>query len=125
MQIKKMAIAVASVSIAIALFFVLVYYYSHDPAEDGAPQCLFRRLTGFDCPGCGSQRALHALLHGEIGMAWRFNPFVFFAVPVIVFYTCAEAVRRRRPRLYAAAVNPFILGALLLAVLVFTVVRNL
>ncbi len=120
-----MAIAVASVSIAIALFFVLAYYYSHDPAEDGAPQCLFRRLTGLDCPGCGSQRALHALLHGEIGMAWRFNPFVFFAVPVIVFYTYAEAARRRRPRLYAAAVNPFILGALRLAVLVVTVVRTL
>lgn len=120
-----MAIAVASVSIAIALFFVLAYYYSHDPAEGGAPQCLFRRLTGLDCPGCGSQRALHALLHGEIGKAWRFNPFVFFAVPVIVFYTYAEAVRRRRPKLYAAAVNPYLLSALLLAVLVFTVVRNL
>ena len=41
------------------------------------PRCTFRQLSGFDCPGCGITRALHALLHGRIGEAFRLNAMLF------------------------------------------------
>ena len=47
------------------------------------PRCPSKLITGYDCPGCGTQRALHALLHGDIAGAWRFNPYLFFAVPFL------------------------------------------
>lgn len=48
------------------------------------PACLLKKLTGFDCPACGFQRALHALLHGEILAAVRFNLFFLIAVPWLI-----------------------------------------
>lgn len=37
-----------------------------DPSRSGwLPECLFYKTTGFLCYGCGSTRALHALLHGH------------------------------------------------------------
>lgn len=41
------------------------------------PRCMFHLLSGLDCPGCGITRALHELLHGRIGEAFRFNPMLF------------------------------------------------
>ncbi|HEY9254807.1 MAG TPA: DUF2752 domain-containing protein [Stenotrophomonas sp.] len=52
--------------------------YRFDPNAAGSPflPCLFRALTGFYCPGCGMTRALHALLHLDLGTALRMNPLV-------------------------------------------------
>lgn len=121
---KYIATAAAVIAAAVVLFLVLSHYYVHDPSQ-GAPVCLFKALTGWDCPGCGSQRALHAMLHGNFGAAWRFNPFIFFAVPLAVFYIVAEARRRSNPRLYAVAVSPLCLSLIILATVLFTVLRNI
>lgn len=43
------------------------------------PQCTFRVLTGYDCPGCGITRALHHLLHGRVEEAFLLNPMLFAA----------------------------------------------
>ena len=40
-------------------------------------RCPFYELTGLYCPGCGSGRAVTALLHGRVGAAFRWNPLVF------------------------------------------------
>ena len=37
------------------------------------PACLFRRLTGFYCPGCGNTRSVLALLHGDFLTSLRYN----------------------------------------------------
>ena len=36
-------------------------------------KCWFYELTGLYCPGCGSGRAVQALLHGRIGQAFSYN----------------------------------------------------
>lgn len=38
--------------------------------------CLFKSLTGFDCPACGAQRALHALSCGAWREAFWQNPYL-------------------------------------------------
>ena len=58
-----------------ALLLVVVstgatFLYVIDPEETRLiPACPFLSLTGLLCPGCGSARALHALLHGELAAA--------------------------------------------------------
>ena len=55
-----------------AVAAVAVVYFLFDPLESPyMPQCLFRRLTGLSCPGCGSQRVAHALLPGDLAGAFR------------------------------------------------------
>ena len=36
--------------------------------------CPFKKLTGFDCPGCGFQRSLIALLQGDVGQSVHYYP---------------------------------------------------
>lgn len=61
------------------------------------PRCVFRTVTGLECPGCGSTRALHALLHGRIGEAFRFNPLLF-AVMIAAACALPAFLRGETPR---------------------------
>ncbi len=58
-----------------------------DPATSGVfPPCPVRYLTGLYCPGCGSLRALHALLHGELGRAFAMNPLMIVTLPFVTYW---------------------------------------
>lgn len=46
------------------------------------PGCLFHRLTGLHCPGCGMTRAVHAMLHGDVSAAFRLNPLGMTVLPL-------------------------------------------
>jgi len=60
---------------------VLLYFF---PPEQHAfyPRCLFYRITGAKCPGCGGLRAMHQLLHGHIANAWHYNALVVLSLPL-------------------------------------------
>lgn len=45
------------------------------------PKCAFKLLTGWDCPGCGIQRAIHALFHGHFAEAISYNYYMAYSVP--------------------------------------------
>jgi len=49
------------------------------------PACLFHQLTGFYCLGCGTTRALHALVHGDIATALRMNALVLALMALLPF----------------------------------------
>ena len=62
----------------------------------GGIPCLFYQLTGLRCPGCGVSRMCTALLHGEIGEAFRQNRAVLLLLPVGIYVAaawCAGYVR--------------------------------
>jgi hypothetical protein len=56
-----------------------------DPHQAGnpLPPCPSRWLTGLFCPGCGSTRALHALLHGDLPGALAMNPLLVLSLPAV------------------------------------------
>lgn len=110
----------------LALAGALLIYFFFDPlATPGMPKCLFHQLTGLQCPGCGSQRMIHALLNGDIASAWQFNPFLFFALPWVILLAFLELFPHRytklRERVYSAPAIITILGLILL----WTILRNL
>lgn len=45
--------------------------------------CPFHLLTGFDCPFCGGQRMIVALLHGQWSEAFWLNPGLAIGAPLI------------------------------------------
>lgn len=88
------------VALAVAAVGIIAVYASFDPSTTPFPRCIFLQLTGYRCPGCGSQRAIHALLHGNLAAAWRFNAMLVAAIPVVVAMYAAEFMRRRVPGLH-------------------------
>jgi hypothetical protein len=76
-----------------------IYLFIFEPGRSGLfPACPFRTLTGFTCPGCGSTRGLHRLLHGDIVGAVEFNALMVASLPfllyVLVRYTAAALTGR-------------------------------
>ena len=73
------------VAIGLLLVVVLAVLTLVDPAQSiWIPKCPVKLLTGLQCPGCGFQRAAHALLHGDVLGALRFNWFLLYAVPYLL-----------------------------------------
>ena len=48
--------------------------------------CLFRKLTGFYCPGCGITRMLFSILNGDLVKAFWYNPLVFITLIFFIIY---------------------------------------
>jgi hypothetical protein len=60
------------------------------PATHGFyPQCPIHYYFHVLCPGCGTTRALAALLHGRPTEALRFNALTTLLTPVAIFYAAA------------------------------------
>jgi hypothetical protein len=52
----------------------LLYRFDPNAADSPFPGCIFKALTGFNCPGCGMTRAAHALVHFDLATAFSMNP---------------------------------------------------
>ncbi len=63
-----------------------------DPSSPFYPKCPFHTLTGLLCPGCGSQRCLHALLGGDWAAAWHFNPLLMTLGPLALVIALCRLV---------------------------------
>jgi hypothetical protein len=105
----------------------LVLLSACDPATSAIfPPCPFRALTGLRCPGCGTLRALHQLLHGNLLAALRLNPLMVLSLPFLAYGLLDEVVyqasgyRLRRARIGAGAI-----WLLLVVILAFWGLRNI
>lgn len=103
------------------LFFVL------DPARhDLFPRCLFNSITGYYCPGCGSQRAVHSLLHLDFAGVVSYN-FLFLPASLLILYHYLHPFLNRifnwkLPNIFYFKSTPFII---LGVVIIFWILRNL
>lgn len=121
-SVRKTVIAALVVAVVIAAIAV---YKIFDPMESSIfPRCVFYSVTGLRCPGCGTQRALHAMLTGDFAAAWHYNAFLMVMLPVIVLLLGAEWLRKRTPRLYVAVNSKWVVALVLVAVMAWWIVRN-
>ncbi|HMG03578.1 MAG TPA: DUF2752 domain-containing protein [Edaphobacter sp.] len=85
------------------------------------PECPIHHFFGILCPGCGTTRALAALLHGHIAEALRFNALTTLLTPVALLWALLSYLLRRR----LTQPPPAAIYTLLACALLFTVARNL
>jgi hypothetical protein len=90
------------------------------------PVCPFYAITGLYCPGCGTLRSLHALLHADLRSAFGFNAVTVLLTPMLVIAWLSVGIAGigglRLPRLWNA---PRWTGwAIAVAVCLFWVLRN-
>jgi hypothetical protein len=70
--------------VSICIIILLLIYKIYNPLEnDLFPKCIFYKYTGFLCPGCGSQRAIHCLLNFNILSAIKQNILVVLFIPYL------------------------------------------
>ena len=124
MSTKQLTIIIGVLVIAlggaVALFFL-------DPSKQiFFPKCAFFVSTGYSCPGCGSSRALYQLTHGNVLEAVRLNPGILclLGMGVTDFGRYIRSTTQAKPfrTLFA---NTWLVIGLVIAMLIYAVVRNL
>ncbi|HEX4486639.1 MAG TPA: DUF2752 domain-containing protein [Terriglobales bacterium] len=106
---------------------VLVALSLFDPATAGFfPPCPLHALTGWYCPGCGSLRALHQLLRGNLSSAFAFNPFAVVALPFLLYGVASQISLQVRGRgLPAFFIPGGWIWTMAGTIVVFGILRNL
>jgi hypothetical protein len=116
----------AAIPPAIVLIFVVVLLRFPPAQYNLYPVCPFHQLLHLQCPGCGTTRALAALLRGDIVEAMRFNALTTLLLPFAFAYGiyCYRDFLKRRPIRSLQLPSIAIYSAIGVTV-IFTVFRNL
>jgi len=125
MQDRRRNQLLAALLAAIAVGAVLLEVF--DPATSGIfPPCPVRYLTGWYCPGCGSLRAIHQLLHGNLRAAWALNPLTVVLLPFLTYGLAAFALfKLREQELPQPYLRASWIRALCVVIILFGIARNL
>lgn len=122
---KNRILRIVAVS-CIVICGIAVYYFFSPTESKFFPRCMFYSLTGWECPGCGVQRALYAMLHGEFLQAVAYNPFLCLSVPYLLmalfvnFFTGRVAERISR-----IVYHPYVVWGFIALFFIWWFVRNL
>lgn len=58
--------------------------------------CLSKTFFGFDCLGCGLQRSLLLVLHGDFIAAFKMYPAIFTLIPLFLFVIINSKVKFKK-----------------------------
>jgi|SRR5699024_4449720 len=108
---KKLIIGIVLVALGILYLKVISpVFHIHIP-------CVFKKITGLDCPGCGMTRAALAMLDGDFYQAFRFNMLVFVLAPIYLLYLYFEGKNKQRS-------SKYLMGGMLILSGLFFILRN-
>ena len=110
----------------VIILVVVGYYFLLNPYEQEYffISCPFYQISGYQCPGCGSQRAFHELLHLRFFEAIKQNALFVMAIPyfLLIYYTSFHQEKYRKLRQMLMG-NKTLLILLVVAIL-FGIFRN-
>ena len=100
------------------ILLLFLYYKIYIKFNVGIP-CLFKLITGYDCPGCGITRCLFSLINFDIKSAFNYNALVtILIVPFMVYYCyvnyCYVLSKDNRLKKYINKISVFLLVICLL-----------
>ena len=111
----------------VVLLGVLSFYFIFNPSEYSFfPKCPFHSLTGLYCPGCGSQRAIHQILHGHITESLKHNFLIILLTFVLgyqlVLFLLTKGFNKNFNNIFH---NPKATYTILVLVILYWILRNI
>lgn len=114
--------------LGIVLVGGFIIYTFFDPVRYAwMPKCPFHLLTGWNCPVCGMQRAIYALLHGRFAESLAYNYFFVVCIPYLIALLVAEIMKQLHSGACFVRVigHPFVTTMFLILAVLWGVIRNL
>ncbi|WP_461377307.1 DUF2752 domain-containing protein [Cloacibacterium normanense] len=111
----------------VIILLITGYYFFLNPykQEYFFISCPFYKITGYQCSGCGSQRAFHEILHLNFEEAFRQNALVLIAIPYfsLIFFT--SFFQEKFAKLRQLLIGKKTILILFFIVILFGIFRNL
>lgn len=127
MVVTKSKKIVIYTSIVIVFLGMLSLYFFWNPSNHAFfPKCPFYALTGIFCPGCGSQRAIHKLINGEIVEGIRHNYLILLLFVVLGYQSILFLLNKFTTTTYKNLTHkPITTKVILVIVILFWILRNI
>ena len=115
------------ISIVIFSLGIISLYFFYDPlVSTFFPKCIFNQATGLHCPGCGTQRAIHNILQGNIIIGFSYNIFLLLIVLVLVYLLLLNTFKKITRKEYSNILKkPIVTNSILVFVILFWILRNI
>lgn len=113
--------------IFVVIILVIVgYYFLLNPYEQEYffISCPFYQISGYQCPGCGSQRAFHELLHLQIFEATKQNALFVISMPYFLLIFLTSFNKEKYQKLRQILIGNKTLLFLLIIAILFGIFRN-
>ena len=117
----------SAIAVIAIVAVMVVIYRDHNPLESNwFPKCGFYAMTGYKCPGCGGQRAVHYFLNGEFGESFRQNPLFHVGTLyiIIVLMLKTPQLSQRYPKLLNALTGIHACVIWFVGIIAFWILRN-
>ena len=101
------------------LILLIVYYFLNQTVYLEIP-CIFHKITGLYCPGCGITRMFFSLLNFKFYQAFRYNMLVFIMLFGYIFIKIIEILTKHKINFS----NNFQISLLVITIL-FGILRNI
>ena len=121
---KRNSIILIGMLAVIAIFgIVLVKNYNPEEESFFIP-CIFNKLTGLKCAGCGMTRAMHHLVNGRIGKAIWYNLMIVPGAFVLLYssYRYMKYIIKDEPMVNKTL--DYTLKIFLVVIIIFMISRN-
>ena len=111
----------------IVILVLLSLYFFYNPEETLLfPKCPFYLATGLHCPGCGSQRAFHNILNGNILEGLRYNYLLLLVFSVLIYNTFLYYINKFSNQEYKNIFhNSKVTISILVIVILYWILRNI
>lgn len=109
--------------IIVTLAIFTLYFFFYIFTGNGLP-CLFHKLTGFYCPGCGISRMFISIFKLEFYQAFRYNSLVFILLICSLGYFVIDFFFFKKNNKHFQLPNAMYI-ILLTVVLLFGILRNI
>ena len=102
-------------------------YFSINPSEIGFfPKCPLYSTTGVYCPGCGSQRAMHDILHLNIKGVIGHNLLFLLGLLIVIYHFIIEGITLfSKTKVNNILYHPKTPIILLIIIIIYWILRNI
>jgi len=126
MVISKLKLSIIIIGVLVFLGILALYVFWDPYGTNIFPKCPVYSVTGIYCPGCGSQRAAHQILNGNIIEGIRHNYLIALLGLVLSYqafmFIMNNVLDKEITNLLHKSKVTF---GILIAVLLFWILRNI
>lgn len=90
----KVMYIIGLITLGIFLAAGIFFYVNGSLLKSLMPPCMFYKITGYYCPGCGGTRAVYALFQGKFLTSLFYQPFILYTAVVGGWFMVSQTIER-------------------------------